>query len=273
MSYLDELALKHRPTKMEHDYLRHYSNALEARRLAFRNVIEVGVQDGNSVRMWQEYFPNAVIHGVDIDSSYKIHEDSRIRIWVLDSTNKRDTDGLINEIDGDIDVMIDDGSHHPFDQISTFKNLFPHLSMGGTYFVEDVGGTRGPLRLRALNAFMELAEAINYWPKSMSAAHVGDFSDFETDNYWIRNVVGVAFFRYLIVVSKGRNPMRDLSNEEMSVASPPGPQVEPRPEVSLSRLRELPWPKFRPRRHFVKRREVKPESTAKLAWRYLTNRW
>ena len=27
----------------------------------------IGVKDGASLRMWKEYFPNAMIYGVDID--------------------------------------------------------------------------------------------------------------------------------------------------------------------------------------------------------------
>lgn len=271
MSYLDELASKYQPTKMEHDYLCHYADALEAHRLEIRNVVEVGVQEGNSVRMWQEYFPNALIHGLEIDARYKIHEDTRIRIWVCDSTDQAHVEDVVSRIDGEIDLVIDDGSHHPFDQIKTFKNFFPHLADGGIYFVEDVGATRGPLRLRGLHAFMELAEAINYWPRSVSAAHVASLSEFDTDNYWIRNVVGVAFFRHLVVVSKGRNRggshvlrKRDFDKDMVSVE---------RPEISISRLRELPWPKFRRRRHFVGRRETKPEGSFKLLLRYAFHRW
>ena len=36
------------------------------------------------------------------------------------------------------DVIIDDGSHKPSDQIKSFEILWPMLSDGGLYIIEDV---------------------------------------------------------------------------------------------------------------------------------------
>jgi hypothetical protein len=37
-----------------------------------------------------------------------------------------------------IDIVIDDGSHKFYDQIFTFKILFPRLNAGGIYIIEDI---------------------------------------------------------------------------------------------------------------------------------------
>ncbi len=267
-SRLEELGRKHQPSKLPGDYLRRYSPWLEPIRASVSNVVEIGVERGDSLRMWRDYFPNARIHGVDIDPRAKAHESERINVWMADSTDPAGVERIMNGISGPIQLMIDDGSHHPFDQIETFKNLFPYLSDRGLYFVEDVGGTRGPLRLRALRAFMELAEALNYWPKALSSYQAGRMT-FDTDNYWVRNVVGISFFRYLVIVEKGKNPGDNVYLEQESREA----LGSPKPALHISRLRELPWPRYRPRRHFVKRSEVRPEGVLRLGLRFLMRRW
>lgn len=267
-SALEELGRKHLPSKLPGDYLRRYAPLLEPIRVSVTSVLEVGVEDGHSLRMWRDYFPNAVIHGVDIDPKAKSHEGERIRVWIGDSTNANQMEKVIREIGSPIQLIIDDGSHHPFDQIATFKTLFPFLASHGHYFVEDVGGTRGPLRLRALRAFMELAEGLNYWPKDVSAFHASHMS-FDVENYWINNVVGVSFFRYLVMVEKGRNPGDNIYVKGDATQA----LGAPRPQVRLARLRELPWPWYRSRRHFIRKGEVRPEGVIRLGLRFLSRRW
>lgn len=267
-SLLEELGRKHGPSKLTGDYLRRYAPLLDPVRTSITNLLEIGIEQGASLRMWQEYLPNAIIHGVDIDPRTKIHEDDRIRVSIADSTHPEQVKRLVDTISGSIQVIIDDGSHHPFDQIATFKNLFPFLQSGGYYFVEDVGGSRGPLRLRAWKAFMELAEGLNYWPKGLSAYRAREMA-FDTDNYWINNVIGISFFRYLVIIQKGHNPADNIYLRK----DPAADVSSPLPAVRAARLRELPWPRYRPRRHFVKRREIRPEGVLRLGLRFLLRRW
>lgn len=42
----------------------------------------------------------------------------------------------------------------------------------------------------------------------------------DTDNYWIRNVVGVSFYRYLVIVEKGSNPTDNAHPCGTTAASP-----------------------------------------------------
>ena len=268
VSALEELGRTHGPSKLPGDYLRRYAPLLEPIRLVVTNVLEVGVEDGHSLRMWRDYFPNATINGVDVDPRARSHEGDRIRVWIADSTDPAQMERVVHEVGGPIQLMIDDGSHHPFDQIKTFKTLFPFLEDRGFYFVDDVGGTRGPLRLRALRAFMELAEGVNYWPKEVSAFHAPQMS-FDIDNHWINNVVGVSFFRYLVLIEKGHNPADNIYLQP----TPGDGAATPRPQVRLARLRELPWPWYRSRRHFISRQEVRPEGVVKLGLRMLLRRW
>ena len=106
------------------------------------NLLEIGVggeedvyKGGNSLRMWKRYFPNGNIFSIDIfDKS--IHEEKRIKIFRGDQTDASFLNDISNKI-GDIDIIIDDGSHINNHVIKTFEILFPKLKDGGIYVVED----------------------------------------------------------------------------------------------------------------------------------------
>lgn len=55
-----------------------------------------------------------------------------------DQSNCADLQSLALRIATKIDVVIDDGSHHPYHQLRTFLFLFPYLPPGGIYVIEDV---------------------------------------------------------------------------------------------------------------------------------------
>ena len=101
---------------------------------------------GNSLRCWREYFPNASIHGMDIDDARMPEAndpDSRIHTYIGDQSDIATLERIsqiIRSTDGrsTIDIIIDDGSHLLEHQIISFCTLSPHLSVGGLYIIEDV---------------------------------------------------------------------------------------------------------------------------------------
>src|SRR6056300_1542091 len=46
------------------------------------NFLEIGVRDGQSVKMWSEFFPKANIIGVDINPSCKQYEENNIAVHI-----------------------------------------------------------------------------------------------------------------------------------------------------------------------------------------------
>jgi hypothetical protein len=102
-------------------------------------VVEIGVQGGGSLEMWSKWFgPEAKIVGVDIDPAC-----SGIFGWekeisvIINSQSDTQTWEHALQLLGKIDVLIDDGSHFLEDQKRTFEIVFPLLSEGGIYIVED----------------------------------------------------------------------------------------------------------------------------------------
>lgn len=268
---LEELGRKHRATKFVHGYLRRYSELFEQRREKVRSILEIGVQEGGSLRMWEEYFPNATICGLDVDPSYAVHQGERRIVFIGDSTLSATANRIREEHPALFDIIIDDGSHHPADQLDTFEAFFPLLGDGGYYAIEDIGHTRGPLRLVVNAKLAELIEGINFWPRDMSAAELSNMRRFETGNPWIDGVVGARFFRGLTIIEKGANPGEIPAIED----GRPGEKKRKvrRPRLRTSRLRELRWPgRFRGRR-FIRSREVRPEPQSRLLVRWLMRRW
>jgi SAM-dependent methyltransferase len=93
-------------------------------------VLEIGVGHGGSLQLWKRYFgKHARIFGLDIDGRCKACEEEHIGILISDQASP--------PVLGALDVVIDDGSHRPDDQVASFKALWPQLNPGGIYLIED----------------------------------------------------------------------------------------------------------------------------------------
>ena len=49
-----------------HSYLDLYDTLLSNKRNSAKHVLEVGIYNGGSIKLWYDYFPNASIHALDI---------------------------------------------------------------------------------------------------------------------------------------------------------------------------------------------------------------
>jgi len=100
-------------------------------------ILEIGVLEGGSQSILRKYFhSSSSIFGVDINPNcLKLDTGTKIRIG--DATEKKFLSKVTSEMGG-IDVVIDDGSHKSLHQKKSFEVLFPLLSDGGLYIVEDL---------------------------------------------------------------------------------------------------------------------------------------
>ena len=99
-------------------------------------VLEIGAYKGGSIQAMRDYFPHAEIVAFDIRDQLEI-EDWRRITFVLGDQSKPDDLRRVAE-EGPFDIIIDDGSHDPDSQITTLGELWPHLTPGGLYFIEDM---------------------------------------------------------------------------------------------------------------------------------------
>jgi len=152
---LDELGIKHKTDKCSkpvlrdapgwgkgvnyrtHNYLRKYETFFSALRPLEFTLCEIGVGRGRSLRMWKEYFPNAMIHGIDIRPVCKEYEEERITVHILDGESSSAADYLISTGLRPL-LLIEDGSHTFRGQKTALESIFPLLLPGGYYIVEDL---------------------------------------------------------------------------------------------------------------------------------------
>ncbi|HJT91696.1 MAG TPA: class I SAM-dependent methyltransferase [Mycobacterium sp.] len=142
MPTLDDLAIRHGTDKssLAHHYTKIYERYLDRRRAI--TLLELGVWEGESLRMWREYLPHATIIGVD-KHDRGIQVDGT-HIYVADQADVREL-GLIADRFGGFDVIIDDASHISSKTIASFQILYRHLRPGGLYFVEDLQTSYDPV--------------------------------------------------------------------------------------------------------------------------------
>lgn len=136
-----------------HNYTDYYSRLFAHHRKHVTKVFECGLgtnnptllssmgvngKPGASLRVWRDYFPNAMVYGADIDVDILFQED-RIKTFYIDQLNPdaiRKFWETVNE--NDFDFMVDDGLH-TFEAGSTlFTHSIDRLSESGIYIIEDV---------------------------------------------------------------------------------------------------------------------------------------
>lgn len=162
---LCKLAYKYGTDKcpqIKHSYTPFYYKLLKPRRQSIKKVLEIGIghfknmqeveviydpglkryyHRGASLYMWRDFLPSAQIYGADVRPE-TIFEDERIKTYLCDEREKEDIERLIEQTGSDIDLVVDDASHHVDDQIFLAKTLLSLLNKGVTYIIEDVGHSK-----------------------------------------------------------------------------------------------------------------------------------
>jgi hypothetical protein len=137
---LDEIAIKYGTDKssLNHNYTKLYDGLLSGIRHLPIKLLEIGVENGCSVKMWEEYFPNGEIYGVDVTETCSQYATDRIKIFIGNQCDGEFLESIVAEAGGSFDVIIDDGGHWMHQQIGTLNILWPHVKRKGLYIVEDL---------------------------------------------------------------------------------------------------------------------------------------
>lgn len=125
-------------------------------------VCELGVQSGGSLDMWQALFPAGTVTGVDCDPAARWPEGTRKVVC------GQDDPALPGLLGGSFDLIVDDASHDGDLTRRSFDLLWPLVSPGGFYVVEDWtvalradphwGSRWGDSMLRAAESFLPMLD-------------------------------------------------------------------------------------------------------------------
>ena len=141
---LEQLVDNHRTDKnTSHSYLPLYQQLLESKKETAKNVLEVGIYAGGSIKLWSDFFTNATVYGIDIISINDIWEEikNKENIVLYTSKNAYNEDFFIaNFLYKNIkcDFMLDDGPHTLESMILFIKLYSQIMTDDGILIIEDV---------------------------------------------------------------------------------------------------------------------------------------
>lgn len=198
-------------------YLAEYDRLFSGFRERAVRMLEIGIQNGGSLEIWNKYFPNAqVLVGCDInpDCAKLTYDEPRIQLVIGDAN----TDAVENKILGhstNFDLIIDDGSHTSSDIAKSFARYFRHLNEGGLFVAEDLhcsywkeyeGGLYYPYSSMAF--FKRLADVVNHehWGIAKERRQLlRGFSEkfsLQFDEAELANIHSIEFFNSACIVRK-----------------------------------------------------------------------
>jgi hypothetical protein len=145
METLENISKKYRTDKgkVYHNYLELYEKYFTKYRNRLEALLEIGLWEGESIRMWREYFPCGTIVGADIlDLS---HIDlPNTTVLVCNQEERTHLREIINKSVKQFDIIIDDGGHWQHQQQITLGYMFPYLKTKGTFVIEDLHTAYNP---------------------------------------------------------------------------------------------------------------------------------
>ena len=226
MRSLDQISISYGTDKssMHHNYTKLYQLYFENLRQEKLKILEIGVDKGYSLKTWLEYFPNALITGIDI-IDLKHFEEDRVHI---EQGDQKDVNFLKKTSDkyGPFDIVIDDGSHDNYDMKASFDCLFPLLKKGGIYVVEDMhacywGEANKSVEPVFIKRLKELVDSVNSSGKSGCANIEKDDEDNfyrkrkngEMD-WWEKNVEFVNIYRSIVFIKKYPPSFKDIDAKD-----------------------------------------------------------
>lgn len=122
-------------SSLYHGYLDWYEEKISQLEIPVNRVLEIGVKDGASIRMWKSFLGiNSIVIGVD--NAHYIQQVIGTIYLRCDAYNGHELPELLKGIE--FDLVIDDGSHRSADQIRSFYFLYGKVRKGGILIMEDI---------------------------------------------------------------------------------------------------------------------------------------
>ena len=124
-----------------HSYIESYDAIFSEYRDKNINLLELGSHNGGSLKLWNDYFPNVNIIGIEIGERSGLRQfDDVDNVTVYENTDAISFETIrdIEDLDVKFDIIIDDASHLPPHQVFTCKFWSQFLKDDGVLIIEDV---------------------------------------------------------------------------------------------------------------------------------------
>jgi cephalosporin hydroxylase len=126
-----------------HSYLPLYQKLLINKKETAKNVLEIGILYGGSIKLWSDFFTNANVYGLDIININSVWEGikNKEKIILHTSTDAYNNHFFINNFLNKhikFDFMLDDGPH-TLESMKQFIKLYSQIMTDdGILIIEDV---------------------------------------------------------------------------------------------------------------------------------------
>ena len=142
--HLEQLADNSRTDKnTNHSYLPLYQELLKRKKETAKNVLEVGIDEGGSIKLWSDFFTNATTYGIDIRSIDNVWDElknkNNIKLYTSYDAYDENTFKLNFLCKGiKFDFLLDDGPHTLESMIKFIKLYSQIMTDDGILIIEDV---------------------------------------------------------------------------------------------------------------------------------------
>ncbi|RAI85583.1 class I SAM-dependent methyltransferase [Algoriphagus yeomjeoni] len=186
-----------------HNYIPYYVHFFSSLRKKKNRILEIGIGGyddpklgGASLRLWKNYFSNSQIFGIDLYDKSQLNQ-HRIKTFKGSQIDSGFLNQVVSEVET-FDIIIDDGSHISSHVIFTFEYLFPFLTPGGFYVIEDLQTSYWE---EYNGGFQKEGSSIEYFKGLMDSINSIYIRDKEV-NFKFENEIEFFFMRHNILFIK-----------------------------------------------------------------------
>jgi cephalosporin hydroxylase len=141
---LEQLAVNSRTDKnTAHSYLPLYQTLLKGKKETAKNVLEIGIYLGGSIKLWSDFFTNATVHAIDIVDIHQVwdvikNKDNIILHTSVDAYSEVFFKTQFLDQNIKFDFMLDDGPH-TLESMKQFIKLYSQIiADDGILIIEDI---------------------------------------------------------------------------------------------------------------------------------------
>jgi hypothetical protein len=205
-----------------HGYAEIYDRLFNARRRAPLACLEIGLLHpfdtegaatrAPSLQMWREYFPNARLFGFDINDFSKVAIPN-CTIFKGDMGARADLLKLAQSVGRPFDIILEDASHASHHQQIALATLFPFVSDGGLYLIEDLHWQSAALEQKGIPKTRSLLRDFTSSGTLRSPVITADES-----KYLEEHIESISFFDSQDKYNQGKDGLAVIAKRGLSVA-------------------------------------------------------